>query len=142
MDENWRGDVCPKCGKADRIEVAATVWVRLTSDGSDADDTMNSDHEYDDDSDAVCGHCDYRGKLASFKRLKTYTVKVTEQLCTYRDSVVTVEAEDCDKAAKLAKAKIDAGEVDFVPDEDTIDVGHTDYEVSAPGEPTHSWRED
>lgn len=66
MTENWRGNVCPKCGVADEIDVAATVWVRLTNDGSDADGSMSGDHEYDDDSEAGCAACGFKGKLASF----------------------------------------------------------------------------
>lgn len=146
MTENWRGNVCPRCGGADHIDVAATVWVRLTNDGSDADESMNGDHEYDDDSDAQCNTCGYKGKLASFslnalKKVKTYSVTITEQLCTYRAITVTVEAEDCDKAAELAKAQAYAS-LEWTEDHDTVDIGHTDFEVSAPDEPTHSWRED
>ena len=63
---NWRANTCPKCGNADQIDVAATVWVRLTMDGSDADEPMRGDHEYDDDSEAACGNCGYEGKLSTF----------------------------------------------------------------------------
>ncbi len=63
---NFLGNVCPKCGNPDQIDVAATVWVRLTADGSDADASGNADHEYDNTSLAQCGACDFGGTLGDF----------------------------------------------------------------------------
>lgn len=54
---------CPECYRSDRIDIAATVWVRLTRDGSDADATCNGDHEWTDDSAALCAACAWEGKV-------------------------------------------------------------------------------
>jgi hypothetical protein len=35
---------CPKCGDEDHIDIHAAVWVRLTSDGTDADASACGDH--------------------------------------------------------------------------------------------------
>lgn len=143
MSENWRGNVCPKCGEADQIDVAATVWVRLTNDGSDADESMSGDHEYDDDSNAECAACGYKAKLASFngKKLKTYTVTMTENFIHSRTATAIVEATDLDQAVSFAKISAHSGQLEWIDHED-VDSGPTDFEVSAPEEPTHTWRED
>lgn len=55
--------VCPKCGRSDKLDVAATVWVRLTDDGTY--DTLSQDGstEWDDDSACVCAACGWRGTV-------------------------------------------------------------------------------
>ena len=58
---------CPKCGDASRIDVAATVWVRLTSDGTDADESAEGSHDWDDDSRARCNACDHEGAVKEFQ---------------------------------------------------------------------------
>ncbi len=62
---NWLKRVCPKCGDGDQIDVAASVWVRLTESGSDADESQDGDHEYDDLAVAVCraDGCDWSGTV-------------------------------------------------------------------------------
>jgi len=37
---------CPKCGDEDHIDIVATLWVRVTNEGTDADASGDSDHEY------------------------------------------------------------------------------------------------
>lgn len=54
---------CPKCERDDTIEIAASVWVLLTGDGSDSDASEFGDHEWDDDSAARCADCKWSGKV-------------------------------------------------------------------------------
>ena len=58
--------VCPQCGGADHIDVAATIWLRLTEDGTDSDAAANGDYEFDPRSLAVCQACDFHGRLGDF----------------------------------------------------------------------------
>ncbi|MFT7021363.1 MAG: hypothetical protein ACJA07_000440 [Rhodococcus sp. (in: high G+C Gram-positive bacteria)] len=55
--------VCPSCASTDQIDVAATVWVRITDNGTDADASSDGHHEYDGDSAASCGGCRWTGTL-------------------------------------------------------------------------------
>jgi hypothetical protein len=58
---------CPKCGDEDHIDIAAEVWVRLTSDGTDADaSAWCGDHLYTPESVAMCGACNHQGTVAQF----------------------------------------------------------------------------
>lgn len=63
--KNW-GMKCPSCGESERIDIAATVWVRLTDDGTDADASHSGDHEWGDDSPARCNDCDHVGTVKTF----------------------------------------------------------------------------
>jgi hypothetical protein len=58
---------CPKCGGDTRIDIAATVWVRLTPDGTDTDEATEGGHFWDDDSPARCDACDHNGKVKEFQ---------------------------------------------------------------------------
>lgn len=58
---------CPKCKESDKIEIQALVYVRLTPDGTDADISINGDHEWDGSSDANCAGCGYSGVVHDFK---------------------------------------------------------------------------
>ena len=58
---------CPKCGSADQIDIAATVWVRLTADGTDTDEAADGGHFWDDDSHARCVACDHQGTVKEFQ---------------------------------------------------------------------------
>ena len=64
--DNDYGMRCPACGKSDRIDIAATVWVRLCLDGTDMYEPANSDQEWTDDSAAYCGSCGHGGTVATF----------------------------------------------------------------------------
>jgi hypothetical protein len=57
---------CPNCGDEDHIDIAAEVWVRLTSDGTDADASGCGDHIYTPESAAECGACGHHGTIAQF----------------------------------------------------------------------------
>ncbi len=48
---------CPKCGDHECIDIAANVWVRLFPDGTDVHEAANGDHEWDNDSIAICHSC-------------------------------------------------------------------------------------
>ena len=37
---------CPKCGNDDRLDIAATVWIRVCEDGTDADAAGDGCQEY------------------------------------------------------------------------------------------------
>jgi hypothetical protein len=57
---------CPHCGSTDRLDVEATVWLRITENGTDADLSANGDHEFTAASPTVCGQCGQRGELRQF----------------------------------------------------------------------------
>lgn len=59
---NWNMK-CPKCGAADRLDVQASVWVRLTGDGTDADASQDGNHEWDEKSSCSCQACDWSGTV-------------------------------------------------------------------------------
>jgi hypothetical protein len=58
---------CPKCGSEDHIEIFATVCVRLTADGTDADAPADGNHYWDDDSEARCDACNCVGTVKVFQ---------------------------------------------------------------------------
>jgi hypothetical protein len=58
---------CPKCGDGTQIDIAATVWVRLTADGTDADEAEDGGHFWEDDSRARCNACDHQGTAKEFQ---------------------------------------------------------------------------
>ena len=59
---------CPKCGGTDEIDIQAQIWIRLTSNGTDADAADgNGDHVFDNSSPAACSSCGYSGRLGSFE---------------------------------------------------------------------------
>ena len=64
---NWLNARCPKCGNTDQLDVAATVWLRLTDDGTDADASENGgNHEYGEKNLTSCCACGHSGRLSSF----------------------------------------------------------------------------
>ena len=64
---NFFDMACPACGQDDRIDIEATLWVRVTPDGTDADASEDGTHDYEDDSLAECQACGYGGKVREFK---------------------------------------------------------------------------
>ncbi len=66
--DNAFGMKCQKCGASDEIDVAAKVWIRLCPDGTDVTAAASGDHEWDDDSNAVCVTCGHHGTVASFSK--------------------------------------------------------------------------
>lgn len=58
--------VCPSCGAHDQIDIEATVWIRVTPDGTDADASEDGDHTFTPDSRAKCCACHHRGTVENF----------------------------------------------------------------------------
>ena len=58
---------CPACKRDDRIDIQATVWVRLTPDGTDADLSEDGDHTFEPTSPAQCHGCGHHGTVAEFE---------------------------------------------------------------------------
>jgi hypothetical protein len=58
---------CPKCKASHQIDVHASVWLRLSSDGTDPYEAKNQDHEWGDDNAAWCGSCDHTGTVRDFE---------------------------------------------------------------------------
>jgi hypothetical protein len=59
---------CPKCGGTGHIDISASIWVRVTHDGTDPDLSKDGTHEWGDDSPACCAACGHSGKLADFQQ--------------------------------------------------------------------------
>lgn len=70
---NDYGMACPHCGSSNRIDVAATVWVRLCRDGTDIFEAANGDQEWTDNSATYCGGCGEGGTVASFTKTGSAT---------------------------------------------------------------------
>ena len=54
---------CPQCGEDDKLDIAGTVWMRLTPDGTDIDAPPDHDHDWDEDSAACCRNCEWTGTV-------------------------------------------------------------------------------
>ena len=59
---------CPKCGNSDQIDVNASIWARVTNDGTDPNLSKDGTHEWDDDSPARCAACGHSGKTGVFRQ--------------------------------------------------------------------------
>lgn len=59
---NQHGYQCPACKSGRQIHIHATIGViaQLYPDGTD---NVGGDTEWDDDSLATCGQCDWKGKV-------------------------------------------------------------------------------
>ena len=58
---------CPKCGDEDRLDIQATIWIRVYEDGTDADAAGDGNHDYEPSSPALCGACGYWGTVRQFE---------------------------------------------------------------------------
>jgi hypothetical protein len=58
---------CPCCRDPDHIDILAMIWVRLTEDGTDADESDDGDHEWSGQSAAVCTACGHRATVQAFE---------------------------------------------------------------------------
>lgn len=65
-EANPWGFECPECKAPDEIDICAAVWVRVSQDGTDVTAAANGDHEWNDDSRAVCGACGHAGSVKTF----------------------------------------------------------------------------
>jgi hypothetical protein len=59
---------CPNCGDETAIAIEATIWVRVCSDGTDADDSADGTYTFDANSLAFCWRCGFRGTVGKFER--------------------------------------------------------------------------
>lgn len=57
---------CPKCGNDEQLDITATVEVRLTPDGTDADESFDGSHEWGEESPCVCRACGFVGPALNF----------------------------------------------------------------------------
>jgi hypothetical protein len=82
---------CPSCGRADSLDIAATIFTRLVEDGADVDLSRDGSHHWEAGNAINCG-CGWVGRV--WKALEAYktdpVVKpVKKTVPTYR--TVTVE---------------------------------------------------
>jgi hypothetical protein len=99
---------CPDCGRTDEIDIAATVYVRLYPDGTDALTARNGDHEWGNHSPAVCCACEYAGTVGEFiqvtdhKEEKTVIIEVLGGVAHIKQSPpdITVKIIDYDTPEK------------------------------------------
>jgi xylose isomerase len=59
---------CPECGTENEIDVQACVWVRLCYDGTDIFDAHSGDHEWNDNSAAICCACAHEATVREFRK--------------------------------------------------------------------------
>ena len=57
---------CPKCGKDDELDVLASLYVRLTPDGSDANTSHDGEHAWSSLSATKCCACGHTGIAREF----------------------------------------------------------------------------
>lgn len=58
---------CPACGNDDQLDILASIWIRLTEDGTDPDAATNGDHEWNEHSAFSCTACGVMGKVANLE---------------------------------------------------------------------------
>jgi hypothetical protein len=104
---------CPKCGNSDQIDVSASIWARVTNDGTDTDLSKDGSHEWDDDSPARCAACGHFGKVTGFRQ--------DEYMAHFRTTAGPVEdifvAATPEQALELARKTFseDSGKLGFSP---------------------------
>lgn len=54
---------CPECGSRNHLDIAATVWVRVTDHGTVCNESHDGSHDWDDNSIARCDNCAWEGKV-------------------------------------------------------------------------------
>lgn len=58
---------CPKCSDQDHLDILAEVWLRVTSDGTDADASADGNHDYTPRSLTRCNSCGHTARLREFE---------------------------------------------------------------------------
>jgi hypothetical protein len=58
---------CPECGNTDQLDIEATISVRVTENGTDADLSGDGYWTYTPKSWTACGACGYGGELRQFE---------------------------------------------------------------------------
>ena len=56
--------ICPDCEDDGALDIAATVWIRLFENGTDADAAQDGNHEWDQKSKCQCASCGWSGTVA------------------------------------------------------------------------------
>lgn len=51
---------CPRCGAAGQLDIQGRVWLRMTPDGTKADQSCIAEHDWDEKSPCSCG-CGWTG---------------------------------------------------------------------------------
>ena len=94
---------CPKCGNTDEIDVSASVWARVTDEGTDTDLAKDGGHEWGDDSSARCAACGHFGKVTGFRQ--------DEYMAHFRTTAGTADdifvADTPEQALELARKAFD-----------------------------------
>lgn len=65
---NFLDMCCPSCGDDQQIDIQASVWIRVSQDGTDADAANCGDHEFTPESTACCKGCGHWATVAAFTR--------------------------------------------------------------------------
>jgi ribosomal protein S27E len=59
---------CPNCGDEDRLDILASVWIRVCEDGTDADASRDGTHDFEPDSPVQCAACGHCGTVWQFEQ--------------------------------------------------------------------------
>jgi len=59
---------CPNCGDEDRLDILASVWIRVCEDGTDADASRDGTHDFEPDSPVQCAACGHCGTVRQFEQ--------------------------------------------------------------------------
>lgn len=58
---------CPKCRRDDGIDIEATVWLHVGTEGTAPEIAATEGHfDYTPRSPAICRHCSFVGRLSNF----------------------------------------------------------------------------
>ncbi|MBN8896672.1 MAG: hypothetical protein J0H19_00270 [Rhodospirillales bacterium] len=57
---------CPQCGDENQLDIHASIWIRVCTNGTDADASNCGDHEFSPDSTACCQSCGHWASVAAF----------------------------------------------------------------------------
>jgi hypothetical protein len=75
-NDNQFNFACPQCGQGDELDIAATVYVRLVADGTDADASHDGSHHWQDDSEAQCLACGWSGTVLNLDPDTFFTLQL------------------------------------------------------------------
>jgi hypothetical protein len=106
---------CPQCHKDDQIDVVASIWVRLTPDGTDDSGALGgSQQEWDNNSHCICRACGYHSNVGKFTINHEYLFDV-KLFASFRVKAHSVKDARIALAAALDCASVNAGEVNGEP---------------------------
>jgi hypothetical protein len=65
---NQHGFRCPTCGCSHKLAIRAHIWTAIATDGSDPyGQTPSDEHYWQDNYDAACISCGWRGKVSALR---------------------------------------------------------------------------